>query len=199
MICHTSLSMSLRTIENLVPNVEAILGKKLFAKDINTDKNKCEQTFSKANIEEFQKTCDIASIAAKYSNICEKISEENSYAKKRSEPADYEKVYKDYYVDYKDGKYIKTKKKSNMTLFAEGALPTLAGNLIPMFLGSMQLSQNIEMLTNQAIYQKQMFHTIDIYNQNPWMYQYTYFTGTFGSTQPLPSFGTSGSTGFNFN
>ncbi len=160
--------------------------------------------FEFGDLQEYQNTCSSLSqkdeaLKNATKDVCDIIA---SDMKKKQDAVKKEKVYNDpnYYYDYdsKSGNVVKTQKKSAMRVFGEGILP-VAPSLIPMWFNNFQTKQNINMLTAQGIYQKQMLYNYEIYNQNPWMYNYGYF----GYGNPFSTFGSSTtttgtSTGFSF-
>lgn len=94
--------------------------------------------------------------------------------------------------------YTLTPKKKTWELVAEGMAPVIP-SIVPVWFSNFQIKQNINMLTQQALAEKQYYHNIDIYNKSPWMYGYPYFQGNFF---PTGATGTTGQTtsnpGYNF-
>jgi hypothetical protein len=107
----------------------------------------------------------------------------------------------------KDG-FIKIKKASNWQILGEGLKPVVP-NIVPIWLSNYQSKATINMLTQQALAEKQYIHNIDIYNQNPWMYSYPYlfqqnyfptYSNPFGlNTTAIGTTGTTSTTGYNFS
>lgn len=164
-------------------------------------------SISLGEMQEFQNSCNSLSRAREEVKnasveVCSFINKDYASANKKEEIVQREKKEsEDYWIDYDPhsrGNISKTKKKSTLRVIGEGVLP-IAPSLIPMWFNNYQAKQGIEMLTNQGIYQKQLLHTIDVYNSSPWMYGYNYFMYnpySFGSTT---STGTSGTNpGFSF-
>lgn len=91
----------------------------------------------------------------------------------------------------------KIPKKTTMQLIGEGVAPAIP-TLVPMWFANYQMSNQIDMLTQQAIAEKQYYHTIGMYNQNPWMYSMPYFQGGYLPTTFTTRPATTTNTGFNF-
>lgn len=188
---------TLNKVYGLSSDVAAVIGNS-FAKEISAQKASSTMTFSPNEMRDFLQTCQSSqgSLKTSFQDVCEMITKENSVVERQDRK---EQVYKDpnYYYDYdtKSNSVIKTKKKSGLRVFGEGVLP-VAPSLIPMWFNNYQTKQNINILTDQAIFQKQMLHTFDIYNQNPWMYNYGYFG--YGNPFATTTATSTTSTGFNF-
>lgn len=169
------------------------------AESINPIADSPEFAFSKAELESFRGSCSNLSSAERknLSEVCGVVDTDKAARAKKKDTREWEEFNDKYWVNYDETSptgYRKIEKKSTMRIIGEGVLP-VAPSLIPMWFGNYQMKNNIEMLTNQAIYQKQMLHTISVYNNSPWMYSYNYFgfmpysmTGTTGTTTTNPGF-----------
>jgi hypothetical protein len=174
------------------------------------DQGKC--AFDPKELEKFSESCKNTSVNTKFSKqVCASVNAEIQVKEevkteniKRNRKLD--KLNEENYVTYDRNSpsgYSVTKKKSTGRIIAEGMAPGIP-MLLPAFLGNWQMKMNIDMMTNQALYQKQMLHNYDVYNNSPWMYGYNYFglspystTGTTTSTSTtLPT--TNIGAGFNF-
>lgn len=188
---------TLNKVYGLSTDVAAVIGNS-FSKEISSQKASSTMTFSPNEMRDFLQTCQSSQGALKdsFKDVCAMITTENNVIERQDRK---EQVYKDpnYYYDYdtKSNSVIKTKKKSGLRVFGEGVLP-VAPSLIPMWFNNYQTKQNINMLTDQAIFQKQMLYTFDVYNQNPWMYNYGYFG--YGNPFSSTTATSTTSSGFNF-
>ncbi len=196
-------NMTITKLDNLTKNLSSIL-KVNFASDINTDINQCGTALRASNLEQYAKNCQ-GENAAKFKDLCTIL---DTQARKERVVAEdekkWDKRYQENWVDYDDsGKMKLTPKKSTGRLIAEGALPVLAPKIIPMLFTQFASTQNIQSLMNQAILNKQLLHNATVYDQNPWMYNYSAFgtsplvmnwqTGVITSSQSALTTG-----GFNF-
>lgn len=174
------------------------------ANTINPIADSPEFAFSKAELESFKTYCSNLTDKTKstLSDICGTVESDKIARSKKKDTKEWEEFNNKYWVNYDESSpsgYRKIEKKSTMRIIGEGVLPVVPG-LIPIWFGNYQMQNNIEMLTNQALYQKQMLHTMSVYNNSPWMYSYNYFGfspfGLSGSTGTTGT--TTTSTGFNF-
>lgn len=141
-----------------------------------------------------------------YKKICAIVANESAMVvEKKENEKKWEDMNRDYWLkaDPSGKGYIRTKKKTTWELVGEGIKPVLPG-LVPMWMANYQMKSQINMMTQQALAEKQYYHNIDIYNQNPWMFSYPYFQGNyfqlFGSPfspTALPPTTTT-NTGYNF-
>ncbi len=179
------------------------LGNDIFkiASTINPVADSPEFAFSKAELDSFKNYCSNLTDKEKgnLSEVCGMVETDKVARSKKKDVKEWEDFNNRYWVNYDASSpegYRKIEKKSTMRLVGEGMLPVIP-SLIPIWFGNYQMKNNIDMLTNQALYQKQMLHSIDVYNNSPWMYSYNYFGFT-----PFSLTGTTGgattSTGFNF-
>lgn len=190
--------LTLRKIYGLGDDVADVIANSSYGRELNFKRASSNSAFSPNETRAFAQTCESASeeLRSSFGDVCSLIASENKVAITREKK---EQAYNDpnYYYDsdLKSNTIIKTKKKSALRVFGEGVLP-VAPTFIPMWFNNYQTKQNISMLTDQAIYQKQMLHTFDVYNSNPWMYNYNYFGyGNYGLGSTTT---TTSSTGFNF-
>lgn len=207
--------MTLSSIDGL-SNSSGIIAKTLYYNKIKVPMDNGSCSMSSAELDKFTESCKNSNLNAKSAKkICDsitgelKVKEEVRVENVRRDRK-LEKLNEENYVTYdarSPSGYKVTKKKSTGRIIAEGMAPAIP-MLLPAFLGNWQTKMNIDMMTNQALYQKQMLHTYDVYNQNPWMYSYNYFglspyMNTIGTsattskgTSTLPSTGIGA--GFNF-
>ena len=186
---------TLNAIEGLGNNVDSIMK---FAMNISGQAD-ATGTFSKAEVQVFNDVCAADNFAKTHERVCDEIAGERQAREKVKDTKVWDDESNKYYLTYDDSNpkgYSKVAKKSNLRVFGDGVLP-VAPQMIPMIFGNYVMKQNINMLTNQALYQKQMLHNFDVYNNNPWMYNYPFFGMgqpglTFGSTSPVNN------TGFGF-
>lgn len=191
--------LNLSRLENLSEST-SVIAQTLFYNEIKMPMDYSNGTcgFSPAQLATFSASCTNAETSKNFKDVCNSINgeirvkEEVKIAKVK-ENKKWEDLNRDNYVSY-DARsptgYSTVKKKSSLQIFGEGVLPILPMAL-PMWLGNLQERQNIDMLTNQAIFQKQYLYNMDIYNKSPWMYDFNYFmynplspTTNTGSTTP---------------
>ena len=183
-------SHTLTTLDGLESDVNQIISKTKFAQNI-TGVSDSTGTFSKQEMSDFKDVCaNNKDIASTYSDICREISGEkvarDAVEDKGEKTAKWVKYNDENWVTYDDKSpngYSSVKKKSALSVFGAGVLPVLP-QMLPMVIGNYMMQQNIDTLTNQALYQKQMLHNFDVYNSNPWMYNYNYF-----GTTSVPGYG----------
>lgn len=202
--------ISTPTVFRLANAVSAVLADMRFSQDFGSLQNKCSSTGDRDLLSAVSNNCKKISDNDIFKKVCQIASGEQN--KKEDEDAK-EKRWADLNRDYwikkdssaKDG-FIKTEKKKTWELIGEGLKPSLQ-SAVPIWFNNYQIKANINMLTEQALFEKQYNHTIDIYNQNPWMYGYpfTFQSNFFPVYNPATTnvFGTTGtstgaSTGYNF-
>ncbi|RPJ79292.1 MAG: hypothetical protein EHM20_01815 [Alphaproteobacteria bacterium] len=140
-----------------------------------------------------------------YMNYCQNVSQDDSIIKEscreinqyyaeianQKETKEWEEYNKKYWVEYDSKKgYIAYEKKSNLRILGEGLSQSMGG-IYPIWFGNFQMENQIQMLTNQAMYQKQMMYMNSF--DSPWMQQ-PYFQGSY--FPPMSS--TPATQGFNF-
>lgn len=191
--------IKITTLDSLAKNLSSILRVE-FAKDINTDINKCSEIASPENLKQYSKSCQGENLA-NFKEICSMVeSVKRTALKAEDEERKWEERSKKYWIDInKNGEVKLTQKKSNARIFAEGFLPIAIPALVPNWLHDFKLRSDIKTMTDQGMFKKQLFHSIDIYNQNPWMYDYSnmMLTNPFGFNS-LNGSSVPSTTGFNF-
>lgn len=205
----TTQFLTLSKIEGLSYASNAIADA-LYAHEIKIpmDAESCVMTPEK--LKPFSDTCNSNKfITNNFNEICKQITDEYTVKVQNEElvkkqNAKWEKYNEENYVEYNSKSptgYSAVKKKSAWRVVGEGVLPVIP-NALPIWLGNMQMKNNISMLTDQALMQKQYLHNVDIYNQSPWLYNYNYFGygNPFmpGSNPLTGNSGLGGSGGFNF-
>lgn len=169
--------ISTPAVLKLANAVSAVIADMRFSQDFGSLQNKCSENSDR----------DILSVVA---NNCKKIGDDDIFKKvcqiasgeqSKKEDSDarmkrWDDLNRDYWIkkdsNAKDG-FIKTEKKKTWELIGEGLKPSLT-SIVPVWFNNYQMKSNINMLTQQALAEKQYNHTIDIYNQNPWMYGYPF-------------------------
>lgn len=136
--------------------------------------------FSKKEIGVYQNYCDNSGLRNKevVLNICKDINAESSRLSSQKETHEWEKFNKDYYVQYDPVAtkgYRVYEKKSNFKILASGLFQS-ANNIVPIWMNNMQLNYQIDFMTNQALYQKQMMYMNSL--DSPWM-NLPYFPGSY--------------------
>lgn len=135
-----------------------------------------------------------------YSNYCQNMNKNEVKAVKETckdvrgyksaiadkrELKDWQEFNEKYYVQYDSNPrnhnhYVAIEKKSNSRIFAEG-LAQSVNQLYPIWFTDMNLTGQIDFMTNQALYQSQLTY---MYNPtSPWMMQ-GYFQGNYLATPP---------------
>lgn len=199
-LCYGGLPQNLMSFESLSNNVNNIFANTKFAKTVQA-KSGQETIFNKNEMNSFTSACK-GNSNSNISDACELVARENTchvaVTERIQQTIQKEKpIVEDdkNWVRYDgNGGYTKIAKKSTLRVVGEGMLPAIP-QMIPMFFANYQTRQNIDMLTNQALFQKQMLHSYDIYNSSPWMYNYNYFGGTaYGYGSPFSTTGTASTT-----
>lgn len=151
--------------------------------------------FSKAELEIYKNYCQNTSVnrVSVASTVCNDIFKESASIANIKETAEWDEFNKKYWVEYsktsKKG-YEVYEKKSNFRILGEG-LSQSVNSIYPMWFANAQVGSQIGIMTNQALYQKQMMY---MYNPtSPWMAQ-PYFQGAY-----FPSTSTNFTQGFNFS
>lgn len=180
--CSTQF-LTLSKIEGL-SSASSAIANALYAHEIKApmDGESCVMTPEK--LKPFSDTCNSNNkyITSHFSDICKQITDEYVVKVQNEEliskqNAKWEKYNQENYVEYNSKSptgYSAVKKKSTWRVVGEGVLPVLPSAL-PMWLGNFQMKNNINMLTEQGLLQKQYLHNMDIYNQSPWLYNFNYF------------------------
>ena len=157
--------------------------------------------FSKAELKNYMNYCQNTSEDdSEIRETCQKVSQLNSEIASQKELKEWEAFNNKYYVDYnqhsKTG-YDVHEKKSNFRIIGEGIAPMI-GQIVPMWLGNFVMENQINMLTAQAINQKQMNYMYS--PSSPWM-NTPYFQFNYLQMQNVnfnSPFTATTSAGFNF-
>jgi hypothetical protein len=162
---------------------------------------------TKDELKIYSNFCNNSSAKENYSDICKDIFQESNAIADKKEEKEWEDFNKKYWVEYnpraKNG-YSVYEKKSNFLILGEG-LAQSANQFIPMWMNNMQLSNQIDVMTNQALYQKQLSYMSA--PNSPWMnlpyMQGNYFPNPMLNPMFNPSFNMSNpflnNPGFNFS
>lgn len=180
-ICNFS-NVQADPINNLNKNVSNVIGN---LKSYSFTKEGGELgPFSKAELEDYKNECQNNNISniETVQVVCRDIFSESNKIANMKEAKEWDDYNNKYWVKYskEDAKgYVAYEKKSELRIFGEGIRQSV-GQILPMWLGNMQLSNQIDMMTNQALYMKQMNY---MYNPtSPWMINNPYFQGNYFST-----------------
>lgn len=117
-------------------------------------------------------------------NTCKKVSEYQSAIANKRELSEWKEFNEKYYVKYDesaDGHYVAIEKKSNGRILGEGVSQSI-GQIYPMLFTNMAMTGQINYMTNQALFQKQMNYVYD--PTSPWMMNQMYFQGNYLPTFP---------------
>ncbi len=190
-------------VENLASDFSQVVGR--LQRDNAPTSTKGELgLFSKAELREYSVYCQDSSASddSDVKEVCKKVGQYSSEIKDQKESKEWEEFHKKYYVEYnpssKNG-YDVYEKKSNGRFFAEGLGQTLY-TAYPIWLNNYMLSNQIDMMTNQAIYQKQLNYMYT--PTSPWMMNSPYFQGNYFGFPTTSNFNTSNpylsTPGYNF-
>jgi len=157
--------------------------------------------FSKDELKNYMSYCQNTSEKdLEIKEICQKVSQLNSEIASKRELKEWEAFNNKYYVDYNANSekgYVVYEKKSNVRIIGEGLAP-LVGQIVPLWLGNLQMENQINFLTNQAINQKQMNYMYTPFS--PWMNS-PYFQANYFPMQAVnfnSPYTANTSAGFNF-
>lgn len=152
--------------------------------------------FSKPELEVYKNYCQNSTVARNETaaSICRDVYRESNLIANQKDSQEWDDFNKKYWVEYsktsKKG-YEVYEKKSNARILGEGLSQSI-NKIYPAWLMNYQLNSQIDMMTNQALYQKQMMY---MYNPtSPWM-NMPYFQGSYypsGNANTMTS-------GFNFS
>lgn len=147
--------------------------------------------FSKSELRNYAKACESSSVRKAAQMVCNDINKEYGKIADLKETNEWEAFNKDYWVEKATNEkgYVAHKKKSNFELMGQ-ALAQNANKFIPMFLSNLQFKSQIDLMTNQGMYLKQVNYMNDA--TSPWMTNY--FSGTYYSIPTVLSTGA-----FNFS
>lgn len=148
--------------------------------------------FSKQEINIYSNYCQNTSPEEAFAKTCQEIFKEQNRLAPLKDSKDWEEFNKKYYVEYnprsKNG-YSAYEKKSNVKILGEGFLLNV-NNMYSTWVSDFQMGLQIESMTNQAIYTKQINYMND--PTSPWMLMNPYFQGNYLNTIPTTN-------GFNFS
>ncbi len=199
--CQTEF-LSLSKIEGL-SSASSSIANALYANEIKVPMDDGSCSMDSLRLAPTVKTCTKNKyINSNYSDICKQVIGENE-VKVDNEKINtkWESYNKKNYIEYDSSSphgYKAEKKKGKWRIFGEGILPVIP-NALPMWLNNFQIQNNISMLTTQAMMQKQYLHNAGVFNQSPWMNNYSSFGyGNPFATTPNSLSGQSSSNGFNF-
>lgn len=180
------------TLNTLTDQVKSILSRVSTATPRASDASRGEfGVFSKKELAEFitccnnnsTSSCNTENTKQANPNTCERICSEatSEYNKIKSfkDADEWDEYQRKYWVDKtpnpENGKdYTAVEKKSNWRILGEGLVQSRALNQgIGIWIADMQLQSQIDMMTQQALFQKQLMY---MNNPNsPWMINYPYF------------------------
>ena len=180
-ICNFS-NVQADPINNLNKNVSNVIGN-LQSYSLNKEGGELGP-FSKAELEDYKNECQNNNISNidTVQVVCRDIFSESNKIANMMEAKEWDDYNNKYWVKYSKEDalgYVAYEKKSELRIFGEGIRQSV-GQILPMWLGNMQLSNQIDMMTNQALYMKQMNY---MYNPtSPWMINNPYFQGSYFNT-----------------
>ena len=169
-------SPPLKELESKLSNV---IGELKTQNPLSAEKGELGE-FSKKEIGIYQNYCNNTALREKsfITDICRDINSEAKKLSLQKENSEWDKFNKDYYVQYDPVAtkgYKVYEKKSNLRILASGLYQSL-NNVVPIWMGNMQMNYQIDYMTNQALYQKQMMYMNSL--DSPWM-NLPYFSGTY--------------------
>ncbi len=191
------------TIYKLGGDISGVIKNIIYADKIANECSPSAQTMN-----ELHERCQKVSEQDHFKAVCASVSNENQKQQKIAASDNAWKVDNEKYWITRDssvkGGVRRTPKKTTMELLGEGLAPVIT-SLVPIWLTNLQMTNQIDMLTQQALAEKQYYHTVEMYNQNPWMYGAPYFQGHYLPTQNIGAIGVSSTTsgtnntGYNFS
>ena len=169
-------SIPLKEIESKLSNV---IGKLQTLNPLSSQKGELGE-FSKKELNVYQNYCNNTALRTKkvIINVCRDINSETSKISTLKESSEWDNFNKDYYVQYDPVAtkgYKVYEKKSNLKILASGIYQGI-NNVVPIWMSNFQLNNQINYMTNQALYQKQMMYVNSL--DSPWM-NLPYFSGTY--------------------
>lgn len=93
-----------------------------------------------------------------YKNICADVDNLSSAIGNKRESKEWEKVYKSHWVQYNphpEKGYTMVRNRSNASLITASLARTM-NNIVPIWMGDLQMKSQIDVLGIQALYQKQL-------------------------------------------
>lgn len=187
----TNLPSDKSQLGQLNLRLSSVIGKLRSPPSISTQRGELGP-FSKSELEVYKNYCQNTSLPQSpvTGSICRDIYSESNQIAHLKETQEWDEFNKKYWVEYsKTSKrgYDVYEKKGNARIFGEGLSQSI-NTIYPVWLGNFQLTNQITMMTNQALYQKQMNY---VYSPNsPWM-TIPYFQGSYfpTATTNLPTKG----------
>lgn len=170
-------------------------------KDSPLSKTKGELgAFSKDELKVYENYCSGTTAGNNYQDICRDIYRESNAIKNVKESKEWAEFSNKYWIVPNDKSakgYDVYEKKSNGRIFGEG-LSQSVGSIYPMWLTNFTLTYQIENMTNQALFLKQLNYMYS--PTSPWMAN-SYFQGSYYTFPASSNFATpfSTSAGFNFS
>ena len=164
--------------------------------------------FTKAELDSFKNICGNNSLKSEtIEEICLEINKESNRIANQKESAEWAAFNKKYWVKRNESNskgYDVYEKKIPGRIIGDG-LVQITGQIAPMIIGNMNMNYQIDMMTNQAIYMKQMNYMND--PNSSWMMNNSYFQGNYyNQNTPFTGFDattinttTPAGTGFNFS
>lgn len=161
--------------------------------------------FSKDEIIAYSNYCNENMPDATMEEICKDIKEEQKRLSRIKDLKQLKEFNNKYIVEVNPdtGRSSYYEKKSGMSIFGEGlkqSFSSNAGRIFPMWLGNYQMSGQLDIMTDQAIYNKQMNYMYD--PNSPWMNYNPYFKGNYYGTAEFTGFTNTTmpvTNGFNFS
>lgn len=189
--CMSEQGIQLTQIKSLGHNVENIANT-IFTETLDS-KSDGIYAFNKAEIDSYKEICK-GKTSEEFRLVCRSIGDETHSIKYNQVETDWKKVNKEYWVTRdQHGNQLRTKKKSELAIFAEGFVPVAVPMLVPAWLANMQMEQQIDYMTNAGMYNKQMIHNQDFFNN--------YYNGQWinGYGNPFDTYYMTNGAGYNFN
>lgn len=169
-------------LEQLSNNVSGIIGAMKASSELSLTRGEVGP-FSKDELRSYSTYCQTESATKKdspYKDICIDVQKASQAIAKVKESKEWAEFNRTHWVEQdpdSEKGYKIYKKRSNGSLFAE-AFGKSMNNILPMWMGDMQLQAQIDMLGSQALYQKQLNYMYDF--NSPWMtsyFQADYYSG----------------------
>ncbi|MBP9680985.1 MAG: hypothetical protein KBD76_06245 [Bacteriovorax sp.] len=169
-------------LEQLSNNVSGIIGAMKASSELSFTRGEVGP-FSKDELRSYSTYCQTESATKKdspYKDICIDVQKASQAIAKVKESKEWAEFNRTHWVEQdpdSEKGYKIYKKRSNGSLFAE-AFGKSMNNILPMWMGDMQLQAQIDMLGSQALYQKQLNYMYDF--NSPWMtsyFQADYYSG----------------------
>lgn len=194
----TSADGSTEIIDLLGEKLSSIIGELNSANALSNERGQ-RGSFSKDELKLYVNQCENTSITkdSTIRSICSDVYRESSKIAHVKEAKEWDDFNRKYWVEYNaktEKGYDVYEKKSNARIFGEGLSQSI-NKVFPIWMNNFQLNSQIDMMTNQALYQKQIMYMNS--PTSPWMvapyFQGNYFATAGSSTSVL------GTQGFNFS